>query len=257
MRRVRKAIVSLLGVGMLLAATPSSAGAGAGGGTTIRAVVVKSWSLCDSWYVIWDTLNSSWQDYGSVPIEIDYSYPGLCDGSRVDYQTLVDSGADVVILSDPAGGLQAFSQDEIKALSRYAREGHNVIGTYLAFSWRGFHNPGLAPLVGIDEATRYGPSVSVTPAYDELEPDNSLFRNIPDPYVSSGLPVSQVPSDGLWDAGELAGARYVGKTSDSKAAILVAQKPTYTGIYISTMPEYVGGTQDLQFFYNAITYGAN
>jgi hypothetical protein len=39
--------------------------------------------------------------------------------------------------------------------------------------------------------------------------------------------------------------------------ITVYDATSYVGIYIAHMPEYGGGPQDYQFFYNAITYSAN
>jgi hypothetical protein len=44
------------------------------------------------------------------------------------------------------------------------------------------------------------------------------------------------------------------ETSDRTAAITIHQEATYSAIYISNMPEFGGGTQDKQFFYNAIVF---
>ena len=115
---------------------------------TIHAVVVKSWGACGSGATLWESLNANWSSYGSTSIEIDYSNPDLCNGP-ITHAALAASGADVVIISDPAGGIQQYSDLEISALSDYAREGHNVIGTFLVFQWYDVDNRGLAPLFGL------------------------------------------------------------------------------------------------------------
>ena len=98
----------------------------------IKAVVLKSWSGCGSGSVVWDDLNTDWAKYGSTPIHVYYSYPGLCDGP-ITYANLVSSRADIIIISDPSGGLQQYSLAEINAIRQYAMDGHNVIGTYALF----------------------------------------------------------------------------------------------------------------------------
>lgn len=258
MRLTRYAMSALLvsSVLMPIVSPASAAPRRTGSAPTVRAVVVKSWSFCDSNLVIWESLNASWGDYGSIPIEIDYSYPGLCDGP-VTYDALAASGADVVILSNSAGGLRQFSSQETRALRQYVREGHNVVGTALLFIHHSIDNRGLAPLFGIRTSVRYQRAASVDPTYDLLEPNNRLFVGLPDPYVSSGDWSSQVPTDDSWDEADLRGARFAGEASDSRGVILVHQTPTYVGTYVSSMPEYGGGVQDHQFLYNAITYTAN
>jgi hypothetical protein len=223
---------------------------------TITAVVVRSWSGCGSGSVIWDTLNANWSSYGSIPISIDYSDPDLCSGT-ITYAALVASGADVVILSDPAGGQQQLHPAEFTALHEYANLGHTVIGTYLTFFWSGaeIDNSGLGRLFGFPFHGSYlaGEQV-VTPTYDLATPMNPLFRDVPNPYVSSGFNETQVPASGTWDAAALKKANEKASTADDRAVISIFSAKRYTAIYISSMPEYGGGTADQQFFYNAITY---
>lgn len=226
---------------------------------TIDAVVVRSWSGCTSNSVIWDSLNSNWSSYGSILINVIYNYPGLCEaGATITYDKLVASGADVVIISDPGGGLQQFSAAEISAIQQYAQEGHNLIATFLTFHWGGIDNTDLAPLFGIKDSTTFdftqGPVV--VPTYTILEPGNPLFRNLGPSYVSSGHIQSQVPTAGTWDNSLLEGARIVGINADQQAAIMLYQGPDYHAIYISHMPELGGSSIDEQFFYNAITFEA-
>ena len=159
-----------------------------------------------------------------------------------------------MILSDPAGGIQQYSDLEISALSDYAREGHNVIGTFLVFQWYDVDNRGLAPLFGLSSTIAYT-FTEVVPTYDVIETTSPLFAYMASPYVSSGYAQSQVPlHDATWDDNDLNGARFVAKTADSQAAITVYDGPEYHGIYVTNMPEYQGGTEDERFLYNAITF---
>ncbi len=227
-------------------------------GATITAVVVKSWGQCFSGSLIWDDLNANWSSYGSIPISIDYSNPSLCGNGTVTLAALEASGANVVILSDPAGGNQQFSTDEVNAIRTYLQEGHNIIGTYLTFAYSTIDNTALAPLFGLKSTAGWtGGTSVVTPTYALRYPGLPLFRNISNPYVSSGYNYAQTPGDGAWSSNELHGGKLVGRTADAMGAI-VARKAAagYYSVFISNMPEYVGSTVDEQFFYNAIIFPA-
>jgi hypothetical protein len=224
----------------------------------LTAVVMKSWGLCSSENLIWDGLNANWSSYGSIPISIDYSNPDLCENATVTLAALEASGADVVVLSDPAGGSHQFDSSEVTAITQYAQQGHNIIGTYLVFAYETIDNSALAPVFGLRSDGGYTRGTEiVTPTYSLRFPSLALFRDVGNPYVSSGYNKAQTPGDGAWSGNELQGARLVGRTSDAKGAITVQQptaSSTYSSIYISNMPEYLGGTTDAQFFYNAIIF---
>jgi len=227
-------------------------------GTTITALVVKSWGNCTSTSLIWDDLNAHWSNYGTIPISIDYNYPGLClTNDTVTLAKLEASGANAVILSDSAGQHALFSSAEAQALNQYANEGHNVIGTYLTIEYDGTDNRVLAPIFGVSSTSTYDVSgAAITPTYTERFPSLPLFRNLGNPYASSGYNFSELPGDGAWSSNELTTAKLVARTSDSQAAILLRRAHAFYGIYIANMPEYLGGTLDEQFFYNAIIYPA-
>jgi len=87
-------------------------------------------------------------------------------------------------------------------------------------------------------------------------PSLPLFRDVGNPYVSSGYNYSELPSDGAWSSNELTSARPVARTSDSQAAILVQRTRSFYSIYIANMPEYNGSAIDEQFFYNAVIFPA-
>jgi hypothetical protein len=224
-------------------------------GAVIKAVVVKSWGQCGGGSLVWDDLNANWSSYGGTPIVIDYSDPTLC-GTSFTLAALEASGANVVILSDPAGGIQQFSADEVLAVKKYAAEGHNVIGTYLTLAYPpgGIDNSALAPVFGLRAGAGYaGGDVPVNTTYSLKLPGLALFRDIPNPYVSTGFNQTQTPVDGAWSRNEKRKAKYAGKLAQSVGAITFFTNGTWDGVFITNMPEYGGGTQDKQFIYNAIT----
>ena len=204
----------------------------------IKAVVVKSWGMCSGASLLWDTLNAAWFKHGYRRISIDYTNPALCGKVKITYQALVDSGADVVTLSDPAGQSLQYSASDMAAIQQYAQAGHHLIGTYMAFRYDHTDNQGLAPLFGIaPEVVFQKTNVAVTAAFNQLEPANALFTRLSDPYLSDGCQYTQIPLDQSWDAADFAGARYVGKAGGNRAVITVYDAPQYHAIYISTMPE--------------------
>lgn len=221
----------------------------------INAVVVRSLNACTSTGVFWASLNMNWPLYGDTPISIDYDNPDLCSGT-ITYSNLVASGAEVVILSDIAGAGSQFTPAEIAAISAYAELGHNVIGTYLMLQYDVIDNRGLAPIFGLSPSIVYtATDTPSSPNYLYVEPANPLFNNLPASYASSGFPYSQIPlNDGTWDYADLVDARYVAKTADNTSVITVFEAPNYNAFYITSLPEYGGGTDDEIFFYNALTY---
>ncbi len=225
---------------------------------TIKAVVVKSWGACSSGSLVWDDLNANWSAYGSVPISIDYSNPNLC-GDSFTLAGLEASGAHVVILDDPAGGLHQFTAQEISDLATYASEGHNLLATYLTFGYPngGIDNSALAPLFGLKQAAGWtGGDAAVSTTYTlHRKKAKPLLRRIPNPYSSAGYNYSQRPGDGAWSKNELSGGVIAGINGDKSAAIISYKGPGYYAAFIANMAEYGGGTEDKQFIYNAIIHG--
>src|SRR5436190_7605815 len=219
----------------------------------VTAVVVKSWGNCSSGSLIWDDLNANWSSYGSIPISINYSYAGLCStNDDVTLPELEATGANVVILDDPAGQNAQWSAADTTALMQYAQEGHNVIGTYLTFVWGTTDNRALAPLFGLKSSIAYkGGDLAITPTYAERYPGLPLFRNVGNPYVSAGYNYSQRPADGVWSPNELTLGKLVARISGGSAAIVVRRSPPFYGIYIANMAGIPGSSIDKQWFYNA------
>ncbi len=62
------------------------------------------------------------------------------------------------------------------------------------------------------------------------------------------------PGVGAWSRNDLDGGRVIARNADETAAITVSSRRSYQAICIANMAEYGCGTQDQQFFYNAIIY---
>ena len=166
-----------------------------------------------------------------------------------------------MILDDPAGKGYQYTSAEMSALQKYASEGHELIATYLTFGFdfagTQIDNSALAPLFGLVQNDVWGGGqVNMTPTYKIKKKgvSKNLFRGVANPFVSTGFNRSQLPGDGAWSSNDLAGAAIRGINGDKSAAITIYKSATHNAIYIATMPEFNGGPQDQQLFYNAIIY---
>jgi hypothetical protein len=218
----------------------------------VHATLIHPWpSDCTFVADGWTRLAAHWRRFGTVPLSIDTTT--FCDPlTQVTYDALVANGADVLVFSDVAGGNQHLTDDEIAAVARYAQEGHNVVGTYVTLFWNGIDNRGLAPVFGIRPVAFTGALQKIDPTYAILR-QSPLFRDVADPYVSSGFPFSETPASGSWTDDALRGAKIAAINADASAAVLTYRKCTYRATYITNMPEYGGSAIDLQVLYNALT----
>ena len=214
----------------------------------IDVAVVRSWGAVP----VFNELNNNWQAYGKVPLSIDTS---LMLVESFTYEDLAATGADVVWLSDPAGGPQQYSNAEIDAIMQYASEGHSILGTFLVFQWVAADNRGLAPIFGLLEEIDYNTEeVSADASFDLLVEDHPLFHEVTDPYVTGGYINAQVPAEDFsWDPGDLGAARLLAQTADNRGVITLYEANAYHAIFVSKMVEYNGNGMDSQFLYNALT----
>jgi len=228
---------------------------------TIRAAVVRSWGGGTA--SAWGELGTEWPQHGSIPILIDLALGQI---PAVSYENLVSTGADVVILSDAAGGLVQFTPAEVLAVQRYAEEGHNVIATYKTFRWNGIDNSSLAPIFGLRADLPYTDSEIFSLSNDFHILSGNLLTGglamlgpsvirLPNLWHSSGYASSEVPGDDLsWDPADFAGARAIAQCDGRRGIITVYKATRYFGFFISNMPEYGGSFLDKQLLYNAIVY---
>jgi hypothetical protein len=213
---------------------------------TINAVIVKSWG--DN--PVWADLNTNWSTYGKIPVNIDHT---TYIKSDFTYQDLVNSKANVVIISDAAGGTEQYSTAEIAAVVKYAKKGHSVLGTYATLEYSTYDNRGLAPVFGLSSALTY----TTTGISGDFKKDAShaclLTKIKGSSWQSMGFNTSQVPESGSW-TGNLGKATAEADSDSFIGVISLYKTAKYAGVYVSNMPEYqnVGGP-DEQFLYNAIT----
>lgn len=218
----------------------------------IKAIVVGSWGYGSS-ELVWDFLNANWSLYGSVPIFIDSSTLHVV--ASFTLSDLQNSGADVVIVSDPSGGTRQWTAAEASALAAYASQGHPLIGTFLLLQYATFDNRMLAPLWGLrSDLTYTGADVHSATSADILSPGDCLFTRIENPLDQGGYPFVQVPMDGSWDPSDLAGATFLARSQDGRNIVTFYSSSSIRATYISYMPEYQNGSQfdATQYLYNAI-----
>ena len=260
-KRYLRVVASLVGCALLGVpglGGPATASTGAPRADLVTAVLVDSWNHCRQ-EATWRRLNTYWPHLGSIPIQVDPSNPAVCDTSFT-LADLESTGADVLILDDPAGSYHQFTADEVSALQTYAEEGHTLVGTFLTFGYTigSIDNSALAPVFGLQADAGWGSFVPAEPTYRlsvRRAIAKGLIRGLPRPYDSQGYPDVASPSHAGWTPAALAGAHIAGRTDGDLGAITVYQEGGYDAIYIANMPEYRGALQDRQFLYNAIVYG--
>ena len=219
---------------------------------TVKIVLLKSWGAAS----IWQDMSSNWQNFGKIPVTVDYT---TYVDSDFTYQDIVASKANVIVLSDPAGGIKQYSAAEIAAVSKYAKQGHTVIGTYAVFQWSTVDNRGLAPVFGLDSKIEYNTTaVGISNLFeknrfDDTKAKECLFNGITGrSWQSDGYPYTQVPATGRL-TGHLANKTAVAESDTCVGVVSLYTAPTYSGVLVSNFPEYNGGTDDEQLLYNAST----
>ena len=219
----------------------------AGPAKSVNVVLLKSWGVTS----VWEDLKTNWQNYGKKPVTIDDS---TYISSDFTYQDLVASKANVIVISNPAGGIQQYSPAEIAAVAKYAKKGHPVIGTYAVFEWAGVDNRGLAPVFGLSSKIDYNTTpIGISNLFKKTKQHECLFKRISGgSWQSDGYPFTQAPATGSWK-GHLGKATAVAQSDTYIGVISLYTAATYTGVYVSNFPEYNGGTDDEQLLYNAAT----
>jgi len=214
---------------------------------SVKVVLLKSWGVTS----VWEDLKTHWQNYGKRPVTIDDS---TFISNDFTYQDLVNSKANVIVISDPAGNFLSYSQAEVAAVAKYAQKGHPVVGTYAVFQYGSTDNRGLAPVFGLSSRIDYNTSqVGISNLFKKTKQNQCLLKRISGgSWQSNGYPFTQVPATGSWK-GHLGKATAVAESDNYVGVITLYTAATYTGVYVSNFPEYNGGTDDEQLLYNAVT----
>lgn len=217
------------------------------GGTPVKAFVVHSSGNYWTWITAtWEKLNKQWFEFGNRSIFIDSK---SLNKEEITYEKLVDADADVLVISSAYStefGWE-FTDSEIEAITQFVYDGHGLIVTADTFSFTVPNNNKLARLVGIDETRSWGTAITYSIAISE--PEHPLFNNIPNPYNISSGKSSTIPS-GNWTGDVLVGGEYVALGLLNESSIVA-----YRGlVYSSFAIEAYADQNDLQLFYNAITW---
>ncbi len=219
-----------------------------GGTTPIKVLLLPSWGVTTGW----EDLKTQWPKYGSAPIVIDDS---TYISSSFTYTDLVKLNPDVIVLSDPAGGVMQYSLDEMSAVQRYASDGHTVIGTFAVFQWNTTDNRGLMPVFGLNPKLVYSATATISNLFVQVTSQSCLLTNLQSSWYSDGYPFTQSPATAAqtWTHSALGLATVVAQSDNLKGIVSVYNGGTYEGIFISNYPEFNGHTFDLQLLYNAVT----
>jgi len=214
---------------------------------TVKVVLLKSWGETS----IWQAMSTNWQNFGKKPVTVDTT---TYIDSDFTYHNLVSSKANVIVMSDPAGGIKQYTPAEIAAVAKYAKKVHTVIGTYAVFQWSTVDNRGLAPVFGFSSKIEYNTTaVGISNLFEKKKTKECLLKRITgSSWQSDGYPYTEVPATGNW-TGHLGKATAVAESDNFAGVVSLYTAPTYTGVFVSNFPEYNGGTDDEQLLYNAVT----
>ena len=205
----------------------------------LNVVVLPGMGIDMSDYFIWDELEFNWDDYGTMPLSIDYT---TFASEAVTLEKLEELNPAALYLAYP---VVEYTQSMIDAIMAYVEQGHGFIlgstALYLNSEW--------APFFGLADDMEMDAPYIDTLTLNLENSSHPLFEGVSDPYTPAfGGTICPYPS--LWDGSVLRGATYLARDGEGYAAIL-----TYRGmVYFSFLPEYQGYTDDCQLAYNAIIW---
>lgn len=243
----------------------------------IQVYVLDSWGTDFANEAPWDYLNGNWSLHGSVRVEVNYM---RFNKERITYQDLVDSFADVLLISssrsgnmaNPVGWGYRFGFKELQAIERYTQEGHGLIGTGLTFDTEHLpeHGQVLGPLFGLKAMNLYCHKHEIADL-SVLRPweNHPLFNNIPDNYAMSNgttlspcLVITDWPTPGIdwyyplnWTSDRLDGGLYEAMSYPTNNATVISHDlGGYKATYITNFVEKNSSWIDSQLLYNAMVW---
>ncbi len=244
----------------------------------VQVYILDSWGTDFAHEAPWDYLTENWTLLGDIRIDINYT---RFNKERISYEELVDSYADVLLISssrsgymdNPAGWGYYFAYNERNAIRRYVQEGHGLIGTGLTLDWEKLPEHGYAfgPLFGLKAWNLY---TYLTGLYNlsiinpiEMHP---LFYRIPVGYdtedgttCAPGIYVVDPPYPPYhdywiplnWTADLLDGGEYKAMAHpDNNATVITHDPGVYKAAYITNFVEKNSNWYDKQLLYNAMVW---
>lgn len=234
----------------------------------VMVYVLDSWGTDFGGMAPWDHLTNNWNLYGSTPVSVDYQ---RFNKENIRYQELVDSYADVLLISSsrsgdmdaPAAAGYLFSTEEVDAITRYVQDGHGIIATGLTFDSDKLpqHGTVFGPLFGMRPSNLYTYLNGINDL-QVLNPaeNHPLFNKISDTYTTGHgqtlTPGFYMTGAENWTAGHLAGGVYKSMSIQTDNAAVIAYEPgAYNAVYITNWVERSSNTVDKQLLYNAMVWG--
>ena len=214
----------------------------------INAVVIDSFGTDYPLYSCWDDLGDTWQQYGTIPLRVDVE---SLNKYEITYQDLMQSEADVLIISSSAGARpisRVYTDDEISAIKQYTFEGHGFIATAGTF-YMETNNNKLALIFGMRGDISYNSTVMMNSSLNILDTQHPLFNNIPSCYPV-GMPATICPPDFSWDQDDLSGGTYIAMSPAYEGTIVVHNG----AVFVSHLVEYMSNNHDFQLMYNAVVW---
>jgi len=239
----------------------------------VQIYVLDSWGTDHAHETPWDYLNANWANHGNISIYIDYV---RFNKENIRYQELVDSYADVLVVShprsadctrpaeaDPVSLGYYFTDDEMNAIMRYTQEGHGIIATAMTFDSNKLpgHSFFLGPLFGMDPGNVYTCTVGINDLYVVNPSENHpLFQNIPDNYNTmdgkTTAPGFYMSGPENWTPAHLAGGVYKALSNPPVyAAVIAHETGVHNAVYITSFIELNSNMNDRQLLYNAMIWG--
>lgn len=212
----------------------------------VNAVMIDSFGTDQSMFSCWDELSSVWQEYGTIPVKVDIA---SLNKYGITYQDLVESKADVLIISCSASVVREYTDDEILAIRRYTLEGHGLIATAGTLYEYVPNNNKLTSLFGMREDLNYAATFIANSNLNILEPEHPLFTDIPSPYPVA-MSDTACPPDYSWDQDDLLGGKYIAMSDANEGAIMVHNGAVFICHWVGCM----SNNYDFQLMYNSIVW---
>ena len=219
----------------------------------IRLALLPGWggvASSQNESLIWSSFDDNWALYGTCPVTL------IDVGAGFTADTLINTQATALILTDPAGGTVVYTPEEKQAVRDFVEGGYGgIIATYLV-TWDGwehtqnFDNSELADLLGVRAtglALAHAEIVQTT--VNMVDENHPLADNIPSTYTMSPWDYAQGKSVPTWEEALLPGATVVMEASDGHMATIAFEGDGWRGVWFTGMADYQTGAP--QAMYNA------
>jgi len=216
-------------------------------------------SLTVDWLpVMYEHLNESWEDYGSIPIVIDFE---SLDKEGITYEDIVETNADILLFhaTNPSHFEYQFTIQEMEAIRRYVAEGHRIVVVWKYFG-ASTPNNYLLDMVGLN-VTRIQMSLT-DPLYECVEADlpvhvvqqHPIFNNLPLDFTLVHSETITPERFKSWDERYLTTGTYLGFITQDYWTFGSIVLNLDNSVFISAGLDIVADSNGMQLLYNAFTF---